>query len=52
MFHGDRAGEDDRVGNDDLASFFGGDDGCARLDVIDRAFDAVTLMKSPIRNGS
>src|SRR5215831_51187 len=40
MFHGDRVGEDDRVGNDDLTSFFRGDYGCARLDVIDRTFDA------------
>src|SRR5262245_25670675 len=40
MFHGDRAGEDDRVGNNDLAPFLAGDHGCARLDVLHRAFDA------------
>jgi len=40
MFDGNRVGEDDGVRNNDLASLLGGDDGCARLNVVDRALDA------------
>jgi hypothetical protein len=40
MLHGDRVGEDDRVRNDDLAPFLGGDDRRPRLDVVDRALNA------------
>src|SRR5262249_16645960 len=40
MFHSDGVGEDYRVRNDDLTSFFRGDDRGAGLNVIDRTLDA------------
>src|SRR5262249_53478537 len=40
MFDGNRAGEDNRVRNNDLAPLLGGDYGCARLNVVDHALNA------------